>query len=474
MHPNQSNPLIELDCTGAFVRGTSQEGRDLQAALESVRTEVLVEDQQMLVGTTETPSEKQPLDAAFVDLPERQLDDYRNRGSTSEVGRIFASAAAMRERLDAVVLLGIGGSYMGPRALMDVLCHPYHNERSRAARGGAPRMYFAGNNLDNDAIQGLLRLLEDGAETASSRCDWGIVAVSKSGGTIETACALRVFLEALYRHSGRESQQMIERLRIVTGPRGRLRVMSQALGCEDVFDIPDGVGGRFSIFTPVGLLPAAILGIDVVRLLEGAAAMNAHFRESEAGENVVLEYVRSLYSLNGMRACDIRVLNVWSDALESVGLWHDQLLAESLGKQEKGATPLTVVNTRDLHSRAQQHQEGQRDKIHVNLVVQAARTPALQIDPSDLVDDGLDDLVGLGFPDIMAAAIEGTKQAYREDHRSTIDVKLPTLDAHVMGQLFQMLMLATVVEGRLLKINPYGQPGVEAYKRNMTQLLSRP
>ena len=133
---------------------------------------------------------------------------------------------------------------------------------------------------------------------------------------------------------------------------------------------------------------------------------------------------------------------------------------------------MTVVNTRDLHSRAQQHQEGQRDKVHINLVVQAGRTPALHIEASELVDDGLDDLVGLGFPDIMAAAIAGTKQAYRDDQRPTIDVKLPVMDEHVIGQLFQMLMLATVVEGRLLKINPYGQPGVDAYKRNMTQLLS--
>ena len=135
MHPNQSNPLIELDCAGALVRGTSQELRDLQAALESVRTEVLVEDQQMLAGTVETPTEKQPLDGAFVDLPDRLLDGYRNHGAASEVGRVLASAADMRERLDAVVLLGIGGSYMGPRALMDVLCPPYHNERTREARG---------------------------------------------------------------------------------------------------------------------------------------------------------------------------------------------------------------------------------------------------------------------------------------------------------------------------------------------------
>lgn len=474
MHPNQSNSLIELDCTGVLFRGTAQEQQDLQATLESVRTEVLMEDQQMLAGTKEIPTEKQPLDAAFVDLPDRLLEDYRKHGPSSEVGRMVASAADLSELVDAVVLLGIGGSYMGPRALMDVLCHPYHNERSRTARGGAPRIYFAGNNLDNDAIQGLLQLLVEKPETTSSACDWGIVAVSKSGGTIETACALRVFLENLYRRCANETEQMIERLRIVTGPRGRLRRMSQTLGCRGVFDIPDGVGGRFSIFTPVGLLPAAILGIDVVGLLEGAAAMNAHFRDTAAAENIVLEYVRSLHGLNGMGSFDIRVLNVWSDALESVGLWHDQLLAESLGKQEQGATPLTVVNTRDLHSRAQQHQEGQRDKIHINLVVQAARFSALQIESSELVDDGLDDLVGLGFPDIMAAAIAGTKQAYGEDQRPTIDVKLPALDAHVMGQLFQMLMLATVVEGRLLKINPYGQPGVEAYKRNMTQLLSRP
>ena len=473
MHPNQSPTLIELDCEEAFTQCPPQEQQRLHDALARVRAEVVVEDLRMLRGEIPTPAEKQPLDAAFLELPERLLLGYRNHGATSELGRLLQSAERLRERVDRVVLLGIGGSYMGPRALLDALCHPYHNELSRAARGGIPRMYFAGNNVDNDATDALLRLLAGTGESPSD-CDWGIVVVSKSGGTIETACALRVFLETLRENCGQDSQRVLDRLRVVTGPQGPLRAISEAMGCPDVFEIPTGVGGRFSLFSAVGLLPAAILNIDVVQLLEGAVAMNSHFRDADPGENRVLDYVGSLYWLENTGSLDIRVLNVWSDALESLGLWHDQLLAESLGKREQGATPLTVVNTRDLHSRAQQHQQGRRDKIHVNLVIQQTRTAPIRIEPSEFEQDGLADLVGQAFPDIMAAAIAGTRQAYAGDRRPTIDVKLPAIDAYSLGQLFQMWMLTTVVEGRLRGVNPFGQPGVEAYKRNMVRILSRP
>ena len=473
VHSDPANALLEVDFEEAFTSCPSPEKQRLNDALLRVRTEVVVEDQRMLRGEIATPEAKQPLDAGFLDLPERLLTEYRSQGSASELGCLLASAERLREHVDQVVLLGIGGSYMGPRALMEALCHPYHNERSRAARGGIPRMHFAGNNVDNDATAALLDLLKEDHGKSASGCDWGIVVVSKSGGTMETACALRVFLESLRNHCGQQPQRILDRLRIVTGPRGPLREMAEALHCPDVFDIPSGVGGRFSIFSAVGLLPAAILDIDVVQLLEGAAVMNKHFRDAEPGGNCVLDYVASNYWLENTGSLDIRVLNVWSDALEATGLWYDQLLAESLGKREQGATPLTVVNTRDLHSRAQQHQQGRRDKVHVNLVIRKTGNTPVRIGTSEFNQDGLDDLVGQEFPEIMAAAIAGTRQAYASDGRPTIEVKLPAVDACSLGQLFQMLMLATVVEGRLRGINPFGQPGVEAYKRNMVKILSR-
>jgi glucose-6-phosphate isomerase len=149
------------------------------------------------------------------------------------------------------------------------------------------------------------------------------------------------------------------------------------------------------------------------------------------------------------------------------------LLAESLGKKERGALPLTVVNTRDLHSRGQQHQEGVRDKLITNLIVDQPRGEPIRIGKSDLNQDGLNELADKSIADVMAAAIEGTNQAYREDNRPTADLRLPRLDEYTLGQFFQMMMLATVVEGRLIGINPYGQPGVEAYKKNMNAILRR-
>jgi glucose-6-phosphate isomerase len=166
-----------------------------------------------------------------------------------------------------------------------------------------------------------------------------------------------------------------------------------------------------------------------------------------------------------------RVLAVWSRKLEAVGWWYDQLLSESLGKQGRGATPLTVVYTRDLHSRGQQHQEGTRDKIINNLVVKTAKHPPIMVGMSDRNEDDLNQFSRRSFPDLQDAAFKGTMQAYAEAARPTADIVMPVVNEHTIGQLMQMLMLATVVEGRLMKINPYGQPGVEAYKNNMMRIL---
>jgi glucose-6-phosphate isomerase len=261
----------------------------------------------------------------------------------------------------------------------------------------------------------------------------------------------------------------------VTGTSGRLAELAHALGCApaDTFPVPDGVGGRFSVLSAVGLVPAALMGLDVIRLLEGAAAMNEHFRTAAPAENAVLNYVGTAHLLETRRGQNIRVLSVWAKGLEYTGLWYDQLLAESLGKQELGATPLTTVNTRDLHSRAQQHQQGRRDKMFTNIIVDRWRFDPLAVGPSERDEDRLNDLATRTLPELMSAAIQGTNEAYGEDGRPTVDLHLPACDEWSLGQFFQMMMLATVVEGRLLGINPYGQPGVQKYKENMKRILGR-
>lgn len=407
------------------------------------------------------PEDQRPLDAGYFMLPEHLLGQDRKL-----LENIIAAADRLAKEVDRVIVLGIGGSYMGARALMEACCHPYHNELLRKRRGGRPRIYFEGNNADNDAVQGLLDLVE-GDE------DWAIVVISKSGGTLETAVAFRVFLEALRKSCKGDEEKLRRRIVPVTGEKGRLRDLANALGCQTTFPIPEGVGGRYSIFTAVGLLPAAIMGLDVVRLLEGAAAMNDRFRAESPLANPPLAYAGVSRLMEIMRGAAIRVLSTWGKALEAVGLWYDQLLAESLGKNGRGATPLTVVNTRDLHSRGQQHQEGRRDKLITNLIVDKPQRRLIAVEKSNFDQDKLNELSGKTLPDILNAAVRGTNQAYAEDYRCTASIHLPQLDEASLGQLFQMLMIATVAEGRLVGINPYGQPGVEAYKRNMNAILRR-
>lgn len=482
--PDTKIQPLRYDASGVFSAYGSAFVRALDGlgpALESARSEVVAETAAWQRGEAPLPL-KTPLDAGFVDLPERLLADYNgpNRAQ-SELHRVITAARRLAESVDRAVVLGIGGSYMGARALFEACCHPYWNELSRAQRHGCPRLYFEGNNLDNDAMQGLLDLLarEAGIDAHSADAvarQWGIVVISKSGGTLETAIAFRTFLAALEKSGGDVASLVIPvtdlgRDSKANDYKSLLHRLTADLGCRDTFEVPDGVGGRFSVFTAVGLLPAALLGLDVVKLLEGAAAMNRHFREAAVEENAVLRYVGVCHLAEALHGATIRVLSTWGKSLEAVGLWYDQLLSESLGKHGRGATPLTVVNTRDLHSRGQQHQDGRRDKLITNLIVEGVRQDRLKVASREADRDQLNWLAGKTIPEALDAATKGTNLAYNNVGRPTADLVLAQTEEASIGQLLQMLMLATVVEGRLIGVNPYGQPGVEDYKRNMKRLL---
>ncbi|MGI8980504.1 MAG: glucose-6-phosphate isomerase [Pirellulaceae bacterium] len=462
-----SSPLLQFNPSGAFHPQYGLQEHDLTAlapALDRARREMLDEDARLYRGG-KLPKEKDPLDHGFFEMPERLLKEQ------TELLAIAKVTKRLKEEVDRVVVLGIGGSYMGARALLDACRKPYFNELSRLERDENPRIYFEGNNIDNDASQGLLRLLQSGPKTDKPEGRWGIVVISKSGETIETAVAFRQYLAALTTSCGGDLAKAAKLVIPVTGESGRLAKLASAIGCSEKFPVPDGVGGRFSILSAVGLVPAALMGLNITELLQGAAAMNEHFRTAPAEKNIVLQYVGAAHLLETRRGANIRVLSVWSKALESAGLWYDQLLAESLGKRLLGATPLTTVNTRDLHSRAQQHQEGKRDKVFTNVIVDKWTEPHLAVGSSKNDQDKLNQIHTKTLPDLMTAAIQGTNEAYAEDGRPTLDLHLPTTNEHSLGQFFQMLMIATVVEGRLLGINPYGQPGVQKYKANMKRIL---
>jgi glucose-6-phosphate isomerase len=443
--------------------------KDLVPRLMQVRSQVAAERE-----LRQVPPELQPLDAGFIDLPQKTLEQDRRQKEAGPLGRILAKAQYLRDQADRVIILGIGGSYMGARALFEALRSSYHNELPSKDRSGQPRIYFEGNNADNDALQELLDLLQTTCVDPESRDErWAVIVISKSGGTLETAAAYRSFRRDAAEYYGLHSERLQQLVVPVTGAAGKLRDLCRAEGYkdEDILTIPDNVGGRYAIFTAVGLLPAAVMGLDVRAMLLGASAMTRRFLEEPFERNPVLQYAGVNYLMSTQRDKPVRVLSSWSKKLEALGLWYDQLLSESLGKHGEGPTPLTVVQTRDLHSRGQQNQDGTRDKVINNLVVKTPRYPPIMIGMADHNEDDLNQFNRKGLPDVMDAALRGTNQAYYEVARPTADLIVPTLTEHTMGQLLQMLMLSTVVEGRLMGINPYGQPGVEAYKKNMKTLL---
>lgn len=465
-NPEPWTPLVELQ-SQHFLSPDRLE--PMRALLNAVRGRVAAERE-----LQNPPTDLLPLQAGFIDLPQKLLDNYRRKGENSDLGKINRLAARLKENCDRVIILGIGGSYLGAKALFDALCHTYHNELPTKMRMGKPRIYFEGNNVDNDALQDLLELIENTCvepDLAEER--WGVVVISKSGGTLETATAYRTVRAEAAKYYGAKSDWLKKLIVPITGPKGKLRDMAKAEGIpdEDILTIPDDIGGRFSVFTPVGLLPAAAMGLDVRALLLGAAAMTKRFLEEPFDRNPVLQYAAVNHLMTTELKKTTRVMAVWSKKLESVGFWYDQLLSESLGKMGKGATPITAVYSRDLHSRGQQHQDGTRDKVINNLIVRTTKHPAILVGMADRNEDELNSISRKGMPDIMEAAIQGTNQAYTESARPTADIILPVLTEHTIGQLLQMLMLATVVEGRLANINPYGQPGVEAYKKNMMAAL---
>lgn len=465
-NPEPWTPLAELQAKHFL---SSDRLDPMRTMLNAVRGQIAAE------RSLENPPPKlQPLQAGFIDLPQKLLDQFRRKGDASELGRLNRLASRLRENCDRVVVLGIGGSYLGAKALFDALCHTHHNELPPKMRMGKPRIYFEGNNADNDSLTDLMELLENTCvdpEMAEER--WGVIVISKSGGTLETAAAYRAVRAEMAKYYGPKSPWLKQLIVPVTGPKGKLRDLAKGEGIadDDILSIPDDIGGRYSVFTAVGLLPAAVMGLDVRAMLLGAAAMTKRFLEEPFERNPVLQYAAVNHLMNEEYGKTTRVMAVWTKKLESVGFWYDQLLAESLGKFGKGATPITAVYTRDLHSRGQQHQDGARDKVINNLFVRSTKHSPILIGMSDRNEDDLNQMSRKGLPDILEAAFLGTNQAYADAARPTADLLLPVLSEHTIGQLLQMLMLATVVEGRLANTNPYGQPGVEAYKKNMTAVL---
>ena len=377
-----------------------------------------------------------------------------------DLNAVEAAAAILRERCDYVINVGIGGSYLGARAVIEALQNSFEAYRSDREN---PVILYAGNNIGEDYLSELLQFLRDKR--------FGIIYISKSGTTTEPAIAFRLLKGLLESQVGREDAR--ERIVAVTdSAKGALRRMADEEGYRS-FVIPDNVGGRFSVLTPVGLLPVAVAGFDIRRLVRGAADMQAMTASDiPFSDNPALRYAAARNALYA-EGKKIEILANFHPKMHYIGEWWKQLFGESEGKEEKGIFTATVDLTTDLHSMGQWMQEGERTIFETVISVENQDT-CLTI-PSDSADlDGLNFLAGKRVDEVNKMAELGTRLAHVDGGVPNIRIILPQLDAYYIGQLFYFFEKAVGVSGYMLGVNPFDQPGVEGYKNNMFALLNKP
>ena len=374
-----------------------------------------------------------------------------------EFARIQAAAARIQSNSQALVVIGIGGSYLGARGVIDCLCSPNYNLKKK----NTPNIYFVGNGLSSDAMGEVLDLLEG--------VDFSVNVISKSGTTTEPAVAFRFFREALEKKYGREGAK--ERIYATTDKaRGALKSLADAEGWE-TFVVPDEVGGRYSVLTAVGLLPIAVAGVDIAELMTGAARMMDVCADGSF-QSPAWRYAAMRYELY-RAGRSIELLACYDPAFRFMAEWWKQLYGESEGKEGKGLFPASVEFTADLHSMGQYIQEGKR--LMFETVVRLGPSDRQLAVPADETDgDGLNFLAGKTMDFIRDRAMEGTLLAHTEGGVPNLIVETAGRTPGDLGELIYFFEYACGLSGYLLDVNPFDQPGVEAYKKNMFALLGKP
>ena len=378
-----------------------------------------------------------------------------------EFEKIKKAAEKIRNDSDILFVIGIGGSYLGARAAIDFVKHSFYNDLSKEQRK-APQIYYVGNSMSGAYIEELIDLIGDK--------DFSVNVISKSGTTTEAAVAFRVFRELIEKKYGKEGAA--KRIYSTTDKaRGALKTLSDEEGYE-CFVIPDDVGGRFSVLTAVGLLPIAVSGADIDKLMEGAA----HFRETclskDYAENPALLYaaVRNILCRKGK---NVEILANYEPSLHFISEWWKQLYGESEGKDQKGIFPASVDLTTDLHSMGQFIQDGSRLMFETVLKVEKPRRDFTLKDASNDIDC-LNYLSGKTMDYVNKCAMEGTIAAHVEGNVPNLLIEIPEQTEFHLGELFYFFEFAVGVSGYMLGINPFDQPGVEFYKANMFRLLGKP
>ena len=389
----------------------------------------------------------------WIDLPENY--------DKEEFARIKAAAAKIQSDSDVLLVIGIGGSYLGARAAIEFLHHCFYNVVSKEVRK-APEIYFLGTNISSSYIRDLTDVLEGK--------DFSINVISKSGTTTEPAIAFRIFKDLIEKKYGKE--EAAKRIYATTDrARGALKTLATEEGYE-TFVVPDDVGGRFSVLTAVGLLPIAASGADIDALMSGAQAARKKAMEADFEENGALQYaaVRNILLRKGK---NIEITANYEPALHYVAEWWKQLYGESEGKDQRGIFPASVDLTADLHSMGQFIQDGSRNLFETVLCVDDAGAEIVMgEDAANL--DGLNYLSGRNLDFVNKNAMNGTILAHNDGGVPNMVVHIPDRSEYSLGQLFYFYEFACGVSGYILGVNPFNQPGVESYKKNMFALLGKP
>ena len=389
----------------------------------------------------------------WIDLPV----DY----DKEEFDRIKKAAAKIQRDSEVLLVIGIGGSYLGARAAIEFLGHSFANVVDKSIRK-SPEIYFCGNSISSTYLKHLMDVIGDR--------DFSINMISKSGTTTEPAIAFRVFKALLEKKYGKEEAS--KRIYATTDKaRGSLKNLANEEGYES-FIVPDDIGGRFSVLTAVGLLPIAVSGADIDKLMEGAASGRKRALEAAFEENDALQYA-ALRNILLRKGKTIEILANYEPSVHYVSEWWKQLYGESEGKDQKGIFPASVDLTTDLHSMGQYIQDGARIIFETVINVEKSREEIIiGEEPVDL--DGLNYLAGQTVDFVNKSAMNGTILAHTDGQVPNFLVNIPEVNEFYLGELFYFFEFACGVSGYLLGVNPFNQPGVESYKKNMVALLGKP
>lgn len=389
----------------------------------------------------------------WLDLP----TDY----DQEEFSRIKKAAADIQRHSEILLVIGIGGSYLGARAAIEMLQHSFYNLLSSGKRK-TPQIVFVGHNISSTYMQDLMDVLADK--------DFSINVISKSGTTTEPALAFRIFRKLLEQKYGKKEAK--QRIFVTTDPvKGALKKVATEEGLE-TFMIPNDIGGRYSVLTAVGLLPIAVCGINIDDVMQGAKAAHSELRSSELDQNQAYQYavVRNILYHKGKT---VEMLVSYEPGLQYFAEWWKQLFGESDGKDGKGIFPAAANFSTDLHSLGQYIQEGRRQLFETVIKVERARHE-LTIEALESNLDGLNYLAGKTIDYVNNKAFEGTLLAHTDGGVPNVVLTIPEMDAYTFGYLVYFFEKACAIGGYLLGVNPFNQPGVEAYKLNMFALLGKP